>query len=183
MRATLLPIGIRSASFSRLTASRLYSTFIRPKFEYGLCLCTFQVKQLALLEKSQDLCLRMAFGGHRTSSTGVYKHLVNLPSMKERSVTLVFKFILRVHFLPEDTLLSMILSFVDSTPIITRNRFRWPALLKSNLIWSNPTLTDGHASTADKLTYLSSPASVRRTVSFSLPVGHTWVLIPFSLCQ
>ncbi|KAG0751701.1 hypothetical protein G6F24_014101 [Rhizopus arrhizus] len=55
MRATLLPIGIRSASFSRLTASRLYSTFIRPKFEYGLCLCTFQVKQLALLEKSQDL--------------------------------------------------------------------------------------------------------------------------------
>ncbi|KAG1046414.1 hypothetical protein G6F43_011102 [Rhizopus delemar] len=164
MRATLLPIGIRSASFSRLTASRLYSTFIRPKFEYGLCLCTFQVKQLALLEKSQDLCLRMAFGGHRTSSTGVYKHLVNLPSMKERSVTLVFKFILRIHFLPEDTLLSMILSFVDSTTIINRNRFRWPALLKSNSIWSNPILTDGHASTADKLTYLSSPTSVRRTV-------------------
>ncbi|KAG1043810.1 hypothetical protein G6F43_011575 [Rhizopus delemar] len=164
MRATLLPIGIRSAGFSRLTASRLYSTFIRPKFEYGLCLCTFQVKQLALLEKSQDICLRMAFGGHRTSSTGVYKHLANLPSMKERSVTLVFKFILRVHFLPEDTLLSMIRSFVDSTSIINRNRFRWPALLKSNSIWSNPTFTDGHASTADKLTYLSSPASVRRTV-------------------
>ncbi|KAG1171347.1 hypothetical protein G6F70_008443 [Rhizopus microsporus] len=36
MRATLLPIGIRSASFSRLIASRLYTTFIRPKFEYGL---------------------------------------------------------------------------------------------------------------------------------------------------
>ncbi|KAG1449780.1 hypothetical protein G6F46_010860 [Rhizopus delemar] len=134
MRTTLLPIGIRSASFSRLTASRLYSTFIRPKFEYGLCLCTFQVKQLALLEKSQDLCLRMAFGGHRTSSTGVYKHLVNLPSMK------------------------------DHTTIINRNRFRWPALLKSNSIWSNPILTDGHASIADKLTYLSSPASIRRTV-------------------
>ncbi|KAG1461825.1 hypothetical protein G6F46_004607 [Rhizopus delemar] len=164
MRATPLHIGIRSASFSRLTASCLYSMFIRPKFEYGLCLCTFQVKQLALLKKSQDLCLRMAFEGHHISLTGVYKHLVNLPSMKKRSVTLVFKCILRVHFLPEDTLLSMILSYVDSTPITNRNRFRWPALLKSNSIWSNTTLTNGHASTADKPTYLPSPASVRCTV-------------------
>ncbi|ORE06461.1 hypothetical protein BCV72DRAFT_335919 [Rhizopus microsporus var. microsporus] len=138
MRATLLPINVRSSSFSRLIASRLYTTFIRPKFEYGLCICTFQVKQLALLEKAQDQCLRMAFGGHRTSSTGVFKHLVNLPSMTERTTTLVFKFILRVHFLPEDILLSLLLRFVQDAPV--RSRFRWPALVASNPLWSNPTL-------------------------------------------
>ncbi|RCH77936.1 hypothetical protein CU097_000823, partial [Rhizopus azygosporus] len=88
MRATLLPIGVRSSSSSRLIASRLYTTFIRPKFEYGLCICTFLVKQLTLLEKTQDQCLRMAFGGHRTSSTSVFKHLVNLPSMTERATIL-----------------------------------------------------------------------------------------------
>ncbi|KAG1200266.1 hypothetical protein G6F35_012404 [Rhizopus arrhizus] len=164
MRYTLMPIGIRSPNFSRLTASRLYATFIRSKFEYGLCLCTFTTKQVALLEKAQDQCLRMAFGGHRTASTTVFKHLVNLPSMKERSTTLVFKFILRVHFLPEDTLLSILRSFINDLPPTTRTRFRWPTLLTSNSIWSNPALTENHASTADKINYLSSPASVRRTV-------------------
>ncbi|KAG1441050.1 hypothetical protein G6F55_013339 [Rhizopus delemar] len=106
----------------------------------------------------------MAFGGHRTASTTVFKHLVNLPSMKERSTTLVFKFILRVHFLPEDTLLSMLLSFINDLPPTTRTRFRWPTLSTSNSIWSNPALTENHASTADKINFLSSPASVRRTV-------------------
>lgn len=159
MRATLLPIGIRSASFSRLMASRLYATFIRPKFEYGLCICTFLVKQLALLEKAQDQCLRMAFGGHRTSSTTVYKHLVNLPSMKERANILVFKFILRVHFLPEDTLLSLLLRFVQEAP--ARSRFRWPALVASNPLWSNPALNGGHASTANRIAHFTCVAHVR----------------------
>ena len=57
MRATLLPIGIRSASFSRLIASRLYTTFIRPKFEYGLCICTFLVKQLALFDVFDEIII------------------------------------------------------------------------------------------------------------------------------
>jgi hypothetical protein len=35
MRSFLQPLGLASASFSRLTAAKLYTTFIRPKFEYG----------------------------------------------------------------------------------------------------------------------------------------------------
>ncbi|KAG1606259.1 hypothetical protein G6F46_013135 [Rhizopus delemar] len=35
MRNTLQPLGLHAPSFSRLTASRLYAIFIRPKLEYG----------------------------------------------------------------------------------------------------------------------------------------------------
>ncbi|KAG0742888.1 hypothetical protein G6F24_016383 [Rhizopus arrhizus] len=71
MRRFLLPVGIRSPGFSRLTATRLYTIFIRPRFEYGLCICTFLQKQLALLDRAQDQCLRLAFGGHPRASTTV----------------------------------------------------------------------------------------------------------------
>ncbi|KAG0803018.1 hypothetical protein G6F20_013902 [Rhizopus arrhizus] len=77
MRRFLLPVGIRSPGFSRLTATRLYTIFIRPRFEYGLCICTFLQKQLALLDRAQDQCLRLAFGGHPRASTTVFKHLTN----------------------------------------------------------------------------------------------------------
>ncbi|CEG82710.1 hypothetical protein RMATCC62417_16742 [Rhizopus microsporus] len=132
MRRTLLSIGLRASNFSRLTASRLYATFIRPIFEYGLCLCTFLVRQMNLLERAQDQCLRMVFGGHATSSTGVFKHLTNLPHMIERTNILTFKFIIRVHFLPEDALLSVVLRFVNASAPHTR--FRWPTLCAKNAI-------------------------------------------------
>ncbi|KAG0975272.1 hypothetical protein G6F28_012968 [Rhizopus arrhizus] len=93
MRNTLQVLSLRTSSFSRLTSSRLYATFVRPCFEYGLCLCLFTVKELELLEKGQDFCLRIAFGGHKTTSTAVFKHITNLPSMTERAHILGFKFI------------------------------------------------------------------------------------------
>ncbi|KAG1606241.1 hypothetical protein G6F45_014027 [Rhizopus arrhizus] len=89
MRRFLLPVGIRSPGFSRLTAVRLYAIFIRPRFEYGLCICTFLQKQLALLDRAQDQCLRLAFGGHPRASTTVFKHLTSTPSMHVRAHTLV----------------------------------------------------------------------------------------------
>lgn len=78
MQRTLLPIELCASNFSRLATSRLYATLTRPKFEYGLCLCTFLIRQMNL-ERAQAQCLRMAFGGYATSSTGVFKHLTNLP--------------------------------------------------------------------------------------------------------
>ncbi|KAG1167064.1 hypothetical protein G6F70_009594 [Rhizopus microsporus] len=117
----------------------------------------------------------MAFGGHRTSSTSVFKHLVNLPSMTERATILVFKFIFRVHFLPEDTLLSLLLRFVQDAP--ARSRFRWPALVASNPLWSNPTFNGGHASTADRVDYFTCSAFTKNPILLfsSLPVVHTMV--------
>ncbi|KAG1533991.1 hypothetical protein G6F50_015686 [Rhizopus delemar] len=79
--------------------------------------------------------------------------------MKERANILVFKFILRVHFLPEDTLLSLLLRFVQEAP--ARSRIRCPALVASNPHWSNPAVNGGHASTANRIAHFTCVAHVR----------------------
>ncbi|KAI8646840.1 hypothetical protein BD408DRAFT_428236 [Parasitella parasitica] len=60
------------------------------------------------LEKVQDTCLRMIFGGHRAASTMVFRHLTNLPLMKQRAAILVSQYCLRSQFLPEDGLISLL---------------------------------------------------------------------------
>ncbi|CAO3657892.1 unnamed protein product, partial [Rhizopus stolonifer] len=162
MRRFLLPVGIRSPGFSRLTATRLYSIFIRPRFEYGLCICTFLKKQLALLERGQDQCFKLAFGGHPKSSTAVFKHLTNVPSMHIRAHTLVLKMIIRTNYLPEDALLAKLIPFVTSAPI--KSRFRWPAILQQNPLWSNPEFAGGFTSVDDRLTHFASNASLKQSV-------------------
>ncbi|OAD67599.1 hypothetical protein PHYBLDRAFT_173933 [Phycomyces blakesleeanus NRRL 1555(-)] len=91
MRA-LQSLGVNHTGLSRLLSIRLYRQFIRPQFEYGLAISCFNIKQVAVLEKAQNTCLRMIFGGHSTSSTSVFRHLGNLSSMRERILTLGFKF-------------------------------------------------------------------------------------------
>jgi hypothetical protein len=81
MRSGIQPLGFHSPSFSRLTAARIYATFIRPKLEYGLAISTFLVKDLKVIEKAQDQCLRLCFGGHSKASTTVFKHMTGLPSI------------------------------------------------------------------------------------------------------
>ncbi|KAG1137865.1 hypothetical protein G6F37_010993 [Rhizopus arrhizus] len=134
MRNTLQVLGLRTSSFSRLTSSRLYATFVRPCFEYGLCLCLFTVKELELLEKGQDFCLRIAFGGHKTTSTAVFKHITNLPSVTERAHILGFKFIVHAYHLESDSLLGSLLSFLETAP--KSKRFCWPTLTRVNPIWT-----------------------------------------------
>ncbi|KAG1442363.1 hypothetical protein G6F56_011092 [Rhizopus delemar] len=160
-RRFLLPVGIRSPGFSRLTATRLYAVFIRPRFEYGLCICTFVQKQLALLDRAQDQCLRLAFGGHPRASTTVFKHLTNTPSMVVRAHTLVLKMIIRVHP-PNDCLLAKLVPFVTATPV--KSRFRWPSLLRQNPLWSDSQYTGGYTSVDDRLVHFSSNASVKQSV-------------------
>ncbi|KAG1451396.1 hypothetical protein G6F56_008100 [Rhizopus delemar] len=162
MRRFLLPIGIRSSGFSRLTSSRLYAIFIRPRFEYGLCICTFLKKQLAILDRAQDQCLRLAFGGHPRSSTAVFKHLTNVPSMHVRAHTLVLKMIIRSHSLPDDALLAKLIPFVTAAP--RKSRFRWPAIIAQNPLWSNSEFTGGFTSVDDRVAYLSTNSSVKQSV-------------------
>ncbi|KAI9334054.1 hypothetical protein BD770DRAFT_332882, partial [Pilaira anomala] len=99
---------------------------------YGLGISLFLKKDLLAIEKAQDQCLRMAFGGHRTSSTAVFKHMTNLPSMQARVHTLVFKMVCRIKHLPSDTLISVV------TRECTRWSFLWTKLLKSSVLWSSP---------------------------------------------
>ncbi|KAG1032432.1 hypothetical protein G6F43_013772 [Rhizopus delemar] len=103
----------------------------------------------------------MAFGGHARASTGVFKHLTNLPDMRDRAHTLVFKFVLRAHFLPDDTLLAAMTPFLENAP--ERHRFRWPILCKSNPIWSNPEFTGGFTDSG-RLEFFSTSNSVRNSV-------------------
>ncbi|EIE92381.1 hypothetical protein RO3G_17252 [Rhizopus delemar RA 99-880] len=62
-------IGVNRQGFSLLLCARIYATFIRPKFEYGLAISKFTATQIKEIERLQDRCLRMMVGGHATSST------------------------------------------------------------------------------------------------------------------
>jgi hypothetical protein len=133
MRGGLHPLGLHSPSFSRLTSARLYATFIRPKLEYGLAVSVFLVKDLKLLIKAQDQCLRLCFGGHAKASTTVYRHMTQLPSMSERVSILLFKFMVRLSRMPADTLLGSLIPHILDAPM--SSRFRLPRLYKSSSIW------------------------------------------------
>jgi hypothetical protein len=135
MRLGLQALGIYSSSFSRLTSSRLYATFIRPKLEYGLAITTFTKATYKLIENAQNQCLRICFGGHSKASTAVYKHLTNLPSLRERIEHLTFKNLVRLQFLEADsTLVGSLRNCILHPPIKTTG-LRWPKLLKSNSLW------------------------------------------------
>ncbi|OAD80284.1 hypothetical protein PHYBLDRAFT_160931 [Phycomyces blakesleeanus NRRL 1555(-)] len=106
--ATLTAVGACRSGFSLLLSSCLFKTFIQPKFEYGLAITCLLQKDVLLLEKIQDKCLRMIVGGHATSSTAVLKHICNLPSMAFRVDILKTKFCLWAHTLPSGCLLSLL---------------------------------------------------------------------------
>ncbi|KAG1610341.1 hypothetical protein G6F45_013290 [Rhizopus arrhizus] len=82
--AILNKIGVNRQGFSLLLCSRLYATFVRPKFEYGLAISRLTATDLKSIENLQDRCLRLLVGGHRTSSTTIIKHITTLPSMRHR---------------------------------------------------------------------------------------------------
>ncbi|OAD67752.1 hypothetical protein PHYBLDRAFT_151280 [Phycomyces blakesleeanus NRRL 1555(-)] len=106
--ATLNSVGACCSAFSLLLSSRLYKTFVCPKFEYGVAIFTLLKQDIKVLESIQDKCLRMIVGGHATSSTIVLKHICNLPSMKFRANALISKFCIRSRFLPAQCLLSLL---------------------------------------------------------------------------
>ncbi|KAG1435978.1 hypothetical protein G6F56_013751 [Rhizopus delemar] len=82
--------------------------------------------------------------------------------MHVRAHTLVLKMIIRSHYLPDDALLAKLIPFVTAAPI--KSRFRWPAILKQNPLWSNPEFTGGCTSVEDRLTHFSSDASLKQSV-------------------
>ncbi|KAI7861245.1 hypothetical protein BDF14DRAFT_1746991 [Spinellus fusiger] len=59
-------IGVSCAGFSLLLCSRIYSTFVCPKFEYGLAISFLKAQDHKALEQLQDWCLCLLVGGHPT---------------------------------------------------------------------------------------------------------------------
>ena len=102
-------IGVNRNAFSLFLCSRIYSTFVRPKFEYGLAISHLSASDYKSLERLQDRCLRLLVGGHSTSSTVVLKHLTCLPSMRFRCDVLSARFALRSLSLPSSCLLSLLI--------------------------------------------------------------------------
>ncbi|KAG0866872.1 hypothetical protein G6F15_012555 [Rhizopus arrhizus] len=101
-------IGVNRQGFSLLLCARIYATFVRPKFEYGLAISKFSAAQVQEIERLQDRCLRMMVGGHATSSTLIIKHMTTLPSMHHRIDVLTTRFCLRARSLPGSCLLSLL---------------------------------------------------------------------------
>ncbi|KAG0928768.1 hypothetical protein G6F26_012287 [Rhizopus arrhizus] len=108
--AILNKIGVNRQGFSLLLCSRIYATFVRPKFEYGLAISRLTATDLKSVENLQDRCLRLLVGGHRTSSTTIIKHITTLPSMRHRVDVLTTRYCLRARSLPGSCLLSLLSS-------------------------------------------------------------------------
>ncbi|OAD65493.1 hypothetical protein PHYBLDRAFT_153393 [Phycomyces blakesleeanus NRRL 1555(-)] len=106
--ATYNSVGACRSGFSLLLSSRLYKTFVRPKFEYGLAICALLKKDYIILEWIQNKCLRMIVGGNAISSTMVLKHICNFPQMHFRANILITKFCIQAHSLPSGCLLSFV---------------------------------------------------------------------------
>ncbi|KAG2211145.1 hypothetical protein INT45_008179 [Circinella minor] len=73
-------LGCSPAGFPCHLSIQLYKRFIRPKFEYGLAIARFRQIDAKRLNRAQDNCLRMLFGGHSKASIIVFRHMGNIPT-------------------------------------------------------------------------------------------------------
>ncbi|CAO3607923.1 unnamed protein product [Cunninghamella echinulata] len=113
----LTSIGFNGGGFSKLTCSRIYQQFIRSQLEYGLAIITFNKYQIKKMEDTQNKCIRQIYSANSRSSTIVMKHLARLPSMHERIEILQMKYLDRVKYQPENSLLNIIITILStSTP-------------------------------------------------------------------
>ncbi|KAG1152166.1 hypothetical protein G6F37_001390 [Rhizopus arrhizus] len=108
-------IGVNSTGFDKLTSTRFYSQIVRPQFEYGLIISAVKFKEPQKIESCQNQCLRRIFGGTSRSSIKVMLHLVNQPTMKERTHILQAKFLLRTIDTPDDTLMFRLLPYIRTS--------------------------------------------------------------------
>ncbi|KAG2171654.1 hypothetical protein INT43_008034, partial [Umbelopsis isabellina] len=106
--ATLQAIGARPSGFHPLLSARLYRQFIRPKFEYGLAISALTKTDVKNLNRLQDRCLRAITGGHPTSTVHPFRHMTDTPTMGARALTLTLKFGVRLTYLPDDCLISLL---------------------------------------------------------------------------
>ncbi|KAI8646389.1 hypothetical protein BD408DRAFT_472053, partial [Parasitella parasitica] len=141
-------IGCNRSGFPLLFSTKLYACFVRPKLEYGLGISLLKLADFRALEKVQDTCLRMIFGGHRAASTMVFRHMTNLPLMKQRAAILVTQFCLRSQFLPEEGLISLLSASLSDSSLRQLKKQKMPACeLKK---WFFEQRQDWHSKFLDK---------------------------------
>ncbi|KAG2178934.1 hypothetical protein INT43_001781 [Umbelopsis isabellina] len=126
--ATLQAIGARPSGFHPLLSARLYRQFIRPKFEYGLAISALTKTDVKNLNRLHDRCLCAIAGGHPTSTVHPFRHMTDMPAMEARALTLILKFCVRLTYLPDDCLISLL------SPVLLPG-FRLP-LLRLNPLYT-----------------------------------------------
>ncbi|CEP20197.1 hypothetical protein [Parasitella parasitica] len=134
----LTAIGLNSNGFPPLLACRFYSQMIRSQLAYGLAISPITNRLIQQLDVFQNQCIRRIFGGHSKSSAQVMLHLVNLPSMRTRVATLQAQYLFRGSYLPDDTLLAHLLSYIQSPSSRSHwcklaNTQMWKSLCRPNL--------------------------------------------------
>ncbi|CDH60653.1 hypothetical protein RO3G_13746 [Lichtheimia corymbifera JMRC:FSU:9682] len=129
-------LGAHKYAFGLGVSLRLYRTFIRPVFEYGLAIAHTTVTDVKILNRAQERCIRMAFNIMDPDAhppTIQAKVMADLPEMKLRARILEFKFVVRAHELPPSTLLA---SVVD-TLLRRHHPFNFWLNLTRNALWKD----------------------------------------------
>ncbi|KAG1555955.1 hypothetical protein G6F49_006702 [Rhizopus delemar] len=122
-------IGLNPEGFSPLLAIRFYTRTVRAQLEYGLAINKITSLLAKKLEDAQNICLRRIFGGFSLSSVRVVLHLTKLPTMQERTYILQSQFLLKSPILPDNALITCLLSHIRRSD----NHSCWYKLSKSPL--------------------------------------------------
>ncbi|ORE02278.1 hypothetical protein BCV72DRAFT_252559 [Rhizopus microsporus var. microsporus] len=100
--------------FDYLLSTRLHAQIVQPQLEYGLAITAFNLPEIQSLENCQSQCIHQIFGGRPFTSTKVMICLINLSIMKDRISILQAQLLFRTSFLPDDALLTRLLTYIQS---------------------------------------------------------------------
>jgi hypothetical protein len=89
-------IGYNSYGFRERTRLQLYKTFLRPLFEYGLCMMPPIKKWFLKLDKLQTKCLNGLFSTYSNTSKAALETITHLPDMSHRWKELSFRWKIRL---------------------------------------------------------------------------------------
>jgi hypothetical protein len=112
-------IGVSRKGFSLLHCSKIYATFVRPKFECGLAISRLTVTDMKYIENLQDHCICLLVGSHCTSSTTIIKYITTLSFIRHRIDVLVTRYCLHAYCLPNSCLLPLLSSTLPVSRIKT----------------------------------------------------------------
>lgn len=85
-------VGMNGSGFSTRVKKRIYETFIRPKFEYGLAIIPPSAKMMALLERVQYRALCAMMSVSPTTGSNALHALTGVQSMRQRWIELSASF-------------------------------------------------------------------------------------------
>lgn len=106
--ATLSQAGMNLGGFLPAANIKLYKTFIRPIFEYGIQFGLHTKKDILLLQKTQNIALRCITSSSSKISINAMHKVLCIPLMETRTAELMARFAEKVSSLDETHLIKKI---------------------------------------------------------------------------